>query len=225
LARGDIDTARRWADDAVEATSYRPSHTVRALLARARVALAEGRPEQAEDWVHRALAKIIGSESYLHVAEGFECLADTALAAGSPTEAARLLGAADAERRRRGSVRFAIYDAAHTATLDGVRAALGDDAFDAAWTEGAALSADEAVAYAQRGRGERKRPSSGWASLTPTELDVARLVQDGLANKEIAGRLFISPRTVQTHLTHIYTKLGVGSRVQLAQEMSRSDVS
>jgi predicted ATPase/DNA-binding CsgD family transcriptional regulator len=72
--------------------------------------------------------------------------------------------------------------------------------------------------YAQRGRGERNRPTSGWASLTPTERDVVRLVSEGLANKDIATRLFVSPRTVQTHLTHVYTKLGLTSRVQLAQE-------
>ena len=55
-------------------------------------------------------------------------------------------------------------------------------------------------------------------SLTPTERDVVRLVSEGLANKDIATRLFVSPRTVQTHLTHLYTKLGLKSRVQLAQE-------
>ena len=76
----------------------------------------------------------------------------------------------------------------------------------------------EAIAYAQRGRGERKRPSSGWASLTPAELDVVRLVSEGLGNKDIAARLFVSPRTVQSHLTRVYTKLGLTSRVQLAQE-------
>jgi DNA-binding CsgD family transcriptional regulator len=86
---------------------------------------------------------------------------------------------------------------------------------------GAALPTAEAIAYAQRGRGERKRPSSGWASLTPTELDVVRLVSEGLGNKAIASRLFISPRTVQAHLTHIYNKLGLTSRVQLAQEAAR----
>jgi DNA-binding CsgD family transcriptional regulator len=74
---------------------------------------------------------------------------------------------------------------------------------------------------AQRGRGERKRPTSGWASLTPTECDVVLLVSEGLANKDIAARLFVSPRTVQTHLTHVYTKLGLSSRVQLAQEAAR----
>jgi DNA-binding CsgD family transcriptional regulator len=93
--------------------------------------------------------------------------------------------------------------------------------FEQAWAEGAMLSTDEAIAYAQRGRGERKRPSKGWASLTPTELDVVRLVRDGMGNKDIAARLFVSPRTVQTHLTHVYTKLGLTSRVQLAQEVAR----
>jgi DNA-binding CsgD family transcriptional regulator len=83
------------------------------------------------------------------------------------------------------------------------------------------MSIEEAIAYAQRGRGERKRPSSGWDSLTPTEVDVVRLVQEGLGNKDIAARLFISHRTVQTHLTHVYTKLGLTSRVQLAQEAAR----
>ncbi len=83
------------------------------------------------------------------------------------------------------------------------------------------MSTEEAIAYAQRGRGERKRPSTGWASLTPTELDVVRLLTEGLPNKDIAMRLFISPRTVETHLTHVYAKLGMSSRVQLAQEAAR----
>ncbi len=86
---------------------------------------------------------------------------------------------------------------------------MGEQEFDAAWAEGAAMSTEEAIAYARRGRGERKRPASGWQALTPTELDVVRLVAEGLPNKDIATRLFVSPRTVQTHLTHVYTKLGL----------------
>jgi DNA-binding CsgD family transcriptional regulator len=98
---------------------------------------------------------------------------------------------------------------------------MGNGDFDRAWSESAPLSTEEAIAYARRGRGERKRPNSGWASLTPIERDVVRLVSDGLANKDIAARLFFSPRTVQTHLTHVYTKLGLTSRVQLVQEAAR----
>jgi DNA-binding CsgD family transcriptional regulator len=102
-----------------------------------------------------------------------------------------------------------------------LRDALGERDFESAWAEDAALSTDEAIAYARRGRGERKRPASGWASLTPAERDVIRLVSEGLGNKDIAGRLFVSPRTVQSHLTHVYNKLGLTSRVQLAQEAAR----
>jgi DNA-binding CsgD family transcriptional regulator len=83
------------------------------------------------------------------------------------------------------------------------------------------LSTDEAIAYAQCGRGERKRPASGWGSLTPTECEVIRLVAQGLGNKDVAERLFISPRTVQTHLTHVYAKLNLTSRIQLIQEAAR----
>ena len=103
-----------------------------------------------------------------------------------------------------------------TATLE----ALGKKEFNAGWAEGAELSTEEAIAYAQRGA-ERKRPASGWESLTPTERDVVGLVGEGLGNKDIGARLFISPRTVQTHLTHVYAKLGLESRMQLVQEVAR----
>ena len=93
-------------------------------------------------------------------------------------------------------VRFPIYDEIYATLFATVRDAMEEDDFNAAWTEGAGLSIEEAIAYAQRGHGERRRPSTGWASLTPTELDVVRLVSEGLGNKDIAARLFVSHRTV-----------------------------
>ena len=98
---------------------------------------------------------------------------------------------------------------------------MGENDFESAWAEGAALSVEEAIAYAQRGRGERKRAATGWGSLTPAERDVVRLVSEGLGNKDIAARLFVSPRTVQSHLTHVFAKLNVTSRMQLAHEAAR----
>jgi DNA-binding CsgD family transcriptional regulator len=117
--------------------------------------------------------------------------------------------------------RFPMYEAEYQATVAKIREALEQKDFDAAWADGAALSTEEAIAYAQRGRGERRRPPTGWDSLTPMESDVVRLVAEGLGNKEIGARMFISPRTVQTHLTHVYAKLGLTSRVQLVQEAGR----
>jgi len=109
------------------------------------------------------------------------------------------------------------YDAAVLA----LRSSMGVTAFDQAFAEGAALAPEEAVRYALRGRGHRGRPAAGWRSLTPAEREVARLVADGLANREIADKLFVSPRTVQAHLTHVYRKLGITSRMQLAQQAAR----
>ena len=73
----------------------------------------------------------------------------------------------------------------------------------------------------RRPRRRPSRPSFGWESLTPMETDVSRLVAEGLTNPEIGARLYISRRTVETHLSHVFTKLGLASRTQLAAELSK----
>lgn len=215
LSGGDLQAARRWADEAVAVTKN--WHQAAALLIRARVAIAQGELDAAERDAHHALTVAVASRVLLPLPEVLEVLADLATPVDG-RRAARLYGAAEALRQRTCTKRFTIHDARYAASVVALRETLDELDFDAAWAEGSALSGDEAVAYAQRGRGERKRPSNGWASLTPAELDVVKLASEGLANKEIATRLFISPRTVQAHLTHIFAKLGVTSRVQLVQE-------
>ena len=70
----------------------------------------------------------------------------------------------------------------------------------------------------RRGSREAHRDAAfGWASLTATENRVAALVRDGLTNREIGTRLFVSPRTVQTHVSHILQKTGLRSRVEIAR--------
>jgi DNA-binding CsgD family transcriptional regulator len=66
-----------------------------------------------------------------------------------------------------------------------------------------------------------QRPTTGWASLTPSELNVARLAAEGLTNRQIGERLFVSRRTVETHLAHAFRKLGLSTRSQLAAEVAR----
>ncbi|TML59609.1 MAG: hypothetical protein E6G18_07950 [Actinobacteria bacterium] len=74
-----------------------------------------------------------------------------------------------------------------------------------------------------RGLGVRRRlvtaepETSGWAAMTTSELTVAQLVAEGLTNREVAERLFVSPHTVNSHLRHVFSKLGINSRVELAR--------
>jgi DNA-binding CsgD family transcriptional regulator len=79
------------------------------------------------------------------------------------------------------------------------------------------------VRAALRSFGVRKRrmdvarPTEGWGSLTKSERTVVELVARGLTNREAAGELFLSPYTINVHLRHAFTKLGIRSRVQLAR--------
>ena len=216
LARGDLSMAGRWADQEVAVSAG--WHLARALTTRARVWIAKGELDLAERDAQEALARAADLEAHLAIPDILECLGRLAADGLSYRYAARLFSAASEFRRRLDVVRFKIYDADCERTVLVLRDAMGDKDFDSAWADGAGLSIDEVIAYVRRGRGERKRPTSGWASLTPAERDVVRLVADGLSNNEIAARLFVSRRTVQTHLTHVYAKLDINSRVQLAHE-------
>lgn len=92
-----------------------------------------------------------------------------------------------------------------------------------------AATRDRAIAEARLrdvgvvvGRGRRRRRArTGWEALTDAELKVVRLVAERLTNPEIARRMFVSPRTVQTHVSHALAKLGVSTRAELAAAAER----
>ncbi len=218
IADHDLPLARSWAETALgSSTGW---HLALASLALSRIAQAEGRSDEAERHAHEAVAAVADSGALVPLADILEQLAALILRHDA-WRAARILGAAEAFRQRTGMIRFPMYDAAYDESVATLGAAMSPEDFTAAWDEGAGLTTDEAIAYVQRGRGERRRSTSGWDSITRAELDVVKLAGDGLGNKEIAARLFVSPRTVQAHLSHIYSKLGLTSRVQLAHEASR----
>ena len=89
------------------------------------------------------------------------------------------------------------------------------------------LRAIDWVARAERelagtGAQRRRAPDADRDELTPQELQIARLIAGGATNREIAADLFLSPKTIETHLTRIYRKLGLRSRSQLALWLAKS---
>jgi predicted ATPase/DNA-binding CsgD family transcriptional regulator len=163
----------------------------------------------------------------MDASDGIEFLGVLAADRERFSDAARLLAAADGARR---TLQYlapgftANRDAAARAASH-ARDVLGEDRFTQAWDEGQALTLDDAVAYAARKGGGRKRPAVGWASLTPAELEVVRLVSEGLRNEAIARRLFIAPGTVKVHLSHIFAKLGITTRTELAAQANAQNLT
>jgi non-specific serine/threonine protein kinase len=155
-----------------------------------------------------------------------ELLAEEAVVYQRPQRAVRLLGSVSSAREKIGTQSANIHEYKDGMTPPGVsaRSQLSDVEYEEAWRAGAALSLDEAVAFALaeppwteervgQVQGGVVRASHG---LTSREMDVLRLVVDGRTNREIAECLFISVATVKRHLTTIFGKLGVTSRIEAA---------
>jgi predicted ATPase/DNA-binding CsgD family transcriptional regulator len=195
------------------------SKEVLALLSADRGAWSE-----AETLLHEALALRLERELFLNLPRTFDALAEVAAGLESHEEAARILGVAQRTRTDRGLVRWAPDEPRLAELEQALRATLGDQAFEAARDEGASLTLKEAIAWIRRARGERKRPARGWESLTPTELKVIGLVAEGLTNPQIGERMFISRGTVKVHLSHIFAKLSMSTRAELAAEATRRGI-
>jgi non-specific serine/threonine protein kinase len=153
------------------------------------------------------------------IAYALEALGWLTAEAGRPEHAAWLLGAANSLRVRTGSwlSDIAVMEVLHRRSVRRIRSALGDRRYAAAYAQGAARPLDLVVRRAIDTAGEllAAPPSEPAPALTRRELEIAAMVASGLSNREIAARLFISKRTVDAHVEHIYAKLEVSSRVQL----------
>ena len=220
---GDCTAAQASAEHALAVAEHLGN---RGLMARARhqlarVAAARGDWAAAERLAHQALGDQAQRGERLDIPDTLDTFAEVAAGLESHREAARLLGAAGRARADLGLARWSPEQQRSEALAERLREALGEPALTAARTEGEALSLDDAIGYLRRARGARKRPSSGWESLTPTELEIVRHAADGLTNPEIGERMFISRGTVKVHLSHIYAKLGLRNRSEVAAQMVR----
>jgi DNA-binding NarL/FixJ family response regulator len=153
--------------------------------------------------------------------DALEVVAAIAAASRSWLQAARLSASADRARHEHGYARGPAATDCHRRLQSTLEAELAEEERVTALAEGDAMPLDAATAYAQRGRGPRRRPLSGWASLTVTERLVADHVAAGLTNPEIAKEMLVARSTVKGHVSNVLSKLGLTSRTELAAEAAR----
>ncbi|NBE56083.1 ATP-binding protein [Streptomyces boluensis] len=156
------------------------------------------------------------------VAFSFDTLAWVAAAEGQYERAARGLGTADNLWEKFHEPRLGINSMheAHRSAVAAAESALGAVRYRQLRDEGMALPLPEAAALAGETGPAAPAPRAAgggdWDTLTSREQEIALLVAEGLSNRQIAERLVISKRTVDSHLEHIMGKLGYGSRIQIA---------
>ena len=142
------------------------------------------------------------------------CCVDT-----DPERSLRLIGAGEALQPRRGLPKPPILAEVIERYQPRAAAWVGEERAAALLAEGFAMSRDEAIALAlapQESESPAGRRRSGAGALTPREHEIAGLVSNGLSNQQIADSLFLSVRTVETHVDRILGKLGFHNRTRLA---------
>jgi predicted ATPase/DNA-binding NarL/FixJ family response regulator len=223
LVRGDPAAVRRHNTEFAALGRHLGAARLRAWSAHiaGRLATAEGQPSAAERHLHDALALDLQHGHDLVIPDLLDALAEVAAALDSPVEATRLLAGAARARDRLGIVRFPPDGQRWAALARALHARLGEAAYQAAYAEGHALELAELTDWIRRGRGTRRRPATGWESLTPIEQQVVALATAGLNNRDIGERLFIARGTVKIHLSHVYAKLDVHNRAELAALATR----
>ena len=222
---GDQSTSAAAVGEARAALGDRRQAITAAALTYAEGVMAWHRGElaEAERMAREATAQWHRCGNRMGACDGLEFLGVLAAARERFPDAARLLAAADAARPPLLAPGLTANRDAAARAVTQARDILGDDRVTQAWDQGHALALGDAVTYAARKGGGRKRPATGWASLTPAELEVVRLVGEGLRNDAIARRLFIAPGTVKVHLSHVFGKLGITTRAELAAQAASRD--
>jgi predicted ATPase/DNA-binding CsgD family transcriptional regulator len=232
--RGDFNGAEPLFLEALQiwrATGHATGEAM-ALSNLAHVARRQGDLRRASELFRVSLTLDVALDQRWMIAETLAALADVALALGLAHRAARLLGASEAMNETIGATPFAWARDMLPWLVDGTRSALGADVFATDWEEGRALPLDRAIEEAlavtepdSTGSSARDDARTGELGLTPREVEVLRLLPQGLTNAQIAETLFVSPRTVQTHLTNLYGKLSVDGRAEAIAIAVRHEIS
>jgi non-specific serine/threonine protein kinase len=221
IRKGDLEGARQLADESLglqRAFGYAIGISD-SLFHLALIAYEVGERAECAALCRESL-ELAWEEQMLHrVALPIDRLAILSADVGHDGMAARLFGAAERLHERLGLVRDEILLSGRARALSGARARLGEEGFATAWAAGRSLPVEDAVVEAERAADmvvaaepNRQADDDGLAGLTSREREVLRLLVAGHTDREIAAALFVSPRTVGTHVSHILAKLQVETR-------------
>jgi predicted ATPase/class 3 adenylate cyclase/DNA-binding CsgD family transcriptional regulator len=223
LLQGETEEARSWFEHSV-ALHKELGHQAGlawAVSGLARVAFAQSDYVAARNRYEESLARARAMDDQELLVSCVEGLAVVVSVQGEPMWAARLWGAAEVLRETIGEPLSPVEHAFYERAIMDARRRLGERAFAAVWAEGRSMTPDQALQAQLRLPALSASPSTSVtgkmpiaypAGLTVREVEVLRLVAKGMTDAQIAETLVISPRTVNTHLTSIYGKIGVSSR-------------
>jgi predicted ATPase/serine/threonine protein kinase/DNA-binding CsgD family transcriptional regulator len=226
LSRGDVSTARSLAEESIarKRDLGDRQNTARSLSFLAKVIAFQGDQTAARVMYEESLVLAEAANSKRHMTSGLEGLAGVLASQGDLVSAVRLWGSAEALRDALGTPIAPVYQAEYERSVATVRSKLGVKAFTSAWAEGRTMTPEQAIA-AKTLETTSQLPSSEQSSTSPAkpsptypdgltarEVEVLRLLAQGMTDVQIAEQLVISPRTVNNHLTSIYQKIQVSSR-------------
>ena len=222
LSQGDVATARQFAEESValDRELGDQEDIARSLSVLGEIEASQENYARARMLYEESLAIARKRGSKGGIALYKEAFASVVAAQGELTWAARLWGAAEVLREAIGAPRPPFERVRYERAVTAARAQLGEKSFATAWAEGRTMTPEQALAS----QGPVKlstalssispvKPATTYPDgLTAREVEVLRLVAQGLTNEQVAEQLVISPRTVNTHLTSIFSKIGVSSR-------------
>jgi predicted ATPase/DNA-binding CsgD family transcriptional regulator len=227
MLQGDMDAARAMSSEGVRLSREAGDlYQIEAMLRNfGMVGMMTGDLKAAKSGFVEALQVARLFDNRLAEYYGLACLGWHAANSGQARAAARLLGAAEALALQTGADMLGPAVPLLAQAKEATIAALGASAFEGEFNAGKQLSRQAALQLAlgeSDGAGAQPGDSAVAGPLAKRELEVGRLVAEGLSNKQIGARLFISDRTVAAHVSNIMNKLGLNSRAQIAVWMSSS---
>ena len=180
-----------------------------------------GDPRAAESALFEALRIDRRLDDVWHLAWTTETLAWVSAELHRDERAARLLGMAGGFWAQSGSGLAGPWRGFHAAATERLRGRLGERRLAREIAAGARLGRAAGLSFALEERAESGGGSGDGVGLSPREAEISRLIGDGLGNRDIGERLFLSPRTVEKHVEHVMNKLGLDSRAAIAAWQAR----